>query len=179
MQYIKNEKTKTITGLYEVIKERNNVNMVIDFTVERLRTRLSKLMKKEMKNLRPDGNMLSWKTKLGNFCIYRDFEYSKDHEYDSPFRNLFLYVELDPRKQGKEVWTKKYFIRKEPNPEFEDYEECSCGEHLKAMYRIKIRDNYEMRCIKCKKFNRLMNQISKKLDKEQQLKNNKKIEVIA
>lgn len=160
-------------GVFSVIKEGpENSNIVVDFSIESLRKRMSKLMKKEMRKLKPNENMISWKTKLGSFCIGQEFEYD-DMIYTSKFRKIMHFVELDKRKLGGEIDTRYFLVREEPNPECEDYEECSCGSKKKAMYEVILRDQKELRCIDCKKFHIIISKIEKKLDREKEAKKKK------
>lgn len=173
MQYIV-KTTKGITsftGIFTIHKDSPDaVNIVLGTSLESVRKSMINHMGKALKKIKPHGDSLSWKTKLGEFAVYKEYEYDDYNQYGSKFRTLYLYVELDARKFGKEVETKTYFIRKEPNPECEDYEECDCGKGLKAMYEVKIQNKKELRCIECKKFHGWMNRISKKLDKEKEQK---------
>lgn len=147
-------------------KQQDNCNVVIDFSIEKLRGRLARIMSKELKKIKPDGDSISWITKLGTFCIFKDYEYDNNWEpHKSKFKTLYLYVELDKRKQGGEVETRKYAIKKIINQECDDLDECFvCNSKMIESFKIKQWGEMVNVCKKCKDFDNKLEQISKKLD---------------
>lgn len=171
MKYAINQKIGSITAIFTVIHNRRRTDecvMVIDHSIERLRTRLSKYMKIALRKIKPDGDMIQWHTKLGTFCIYRGFEYDNNEQpCKSKYKQLYQYVELDSRKQGLEVETRKYFIKKIVNDECEDLEECFvCNAKMAESFKIKQWGEMVSVCKKCKDFDTKLNKISKELDKK-------------
>lgn len=174
MQYIQIEKdgVTLCMGAFTVIGRSNHKELVLEFSIIALRSRMAHFMKKALRKITPEEKMVSWDTTIGTFTVYKEYDYD-EHAYASKFRKVFYCVELSEVKK-EEVKTRRFFIRKEPNPDCESYENCVCGSHEKAMYVMVVGGEKELRCKECKKTERIINKIARDLNLKDRTRKKKK-----
>lgn len=151
-----------------------NVHFVIDDSVERLRSRLVKLMRTAIKKMKPDHGWVSWSTKIGKFNLYKDWELDEGF-YDpwkSKYETLYLTVELETKNDVKH-W--KYSIKKRINKEYEGLEECPTCNDTTLLEHVVVRQGENLNvCKKCKDFDILIEKISKEIDLEDEKNKSKR-----
>lgn len=167
MKYSVDKKTGMCIATFESYGSNaiTNVSIVVDHDITRLRKRMGNLIKQKIKGLRPDEGGVGWKTSIGDFNIYKETDYDDYDIWKSKYKYIKQILEIVPKKG--EITHKTISEKKIINPEYAELDECPvCDKKTLLEYQV-IRQGEKLQvCKACKKFDDLLEKISKKIDKE-------------
>lgn len=170
MQYMKNKKLGgSVTAIIHIHTSKGDeCNVILDFNIEKLRVRIGNFILKNIKKIRPEGSIIGWKTSIGDFYIYKEFSYDDWDIWKSKYRYIKTVLEFKPKKG--EIMHKLLSKTRSINPECELFDECpNCNKKTLLDYEI-VRHGEKLKvCLKCKKFDKLLEKIERKLEKEQEI----------
>ena len=174
MRY-RTSKTGIVTAIIETLDSKaiTNMNIIVDTNKNKLRKRVGELITSKIRSMKPDSEMVMWKTSLGEFCIYKESSLDYNFEsYKSKYKYIKTYLEFVPKKgKAKQIVIKS---KKLVNKDYEGYDECpNCSKEGLLDFTITRGDNKLTVCKKCKDFDKLLTKLEKKLDKEKKKRKNK------
>jgi len=147
-------------------KAQTTQNVLVNFDKNSLRKMVGDFIKKQIKRMKPDAEMVMWKTSVGEFCIYK--ESSLDYCFEpikSKYKHIETKLEFAPKK-GK-IKTIVIKSRRFVNQDYEGFDECpNCNKKGLLDYTIVRREEKIKVCKKCKDFDKLLDKIEKKLKAE-------------
>jgi len=168
MKYTVNKKNGLCIATFESYGSNaiTNVNVVVDFDITKLRTRIGNLIKQKIKGLKPDEGGVGWKTSIGDFNIYKETDYDISVDiWKSKYKYIKQVLEIVPKKG--EITRRTIGEKKMINPDYEGLDECpSCNKETLLEYQVVRQGEKLLVCKSCKKFDNLLEKISKKIERE-------------
>lgn len=137
-------------------------NVILHDNINKLRKLVGNFIVRTLKKIKPDGEMILWQTKIGQFCLFKDRKL--DYSFE-PYKEKYDYIntklEFAPKKG--EIKTITIKSRRIINKEFEGLEECpNCCEKGLIEYSIKRMGKKILVCKKCQQFDKIIHKIDKK-----------------
>lgn len=167
MKYSVNKKNGLCIATFESYGSNaiTNVNIVVDSDITKLRKRVGNLIKQKIKSLRPDEGGVGWKTSIGDFNIYKETDYDDYDILKSKYKYIKQILEIVP-KNG-DIKHRTLNEKKLVNPDYGGLEECPvCNKETLLECQVIRQGEKLMVCKACKKFDDLLEKISKKIDAE-------------
>lgn len=94
-----NKKTGSVMTIIEVHKSNcTERNVILDFDINQLRKRVGNFITKQRKKIKPDGNLVGWKTSIGDFVIYKEIEYGNWDLWKCKYKQTKTMLEFVPKK---------------------------------------------------------------------------------
>jgi len=167
MQYSVNKKIGTVSAIIDVhTSKMTEKNIILDFDINQLRKRVGSFIKKQIKKIKPEGNIVGWETSIGDFAIYKQFHYDNWDIWKSKYRYTETVLEFNPKKG--EILHRTISKKKNINPECEEINDCPVCNKKTLLEKSIIRQGEKLKvCNACKKFDNLLIKLEKQIDAEE------------